>query len=197
MSIKFPRRASKWSITPRWILWGFGGLLLAGIIHIAVVLSVPAFVPHTPYERIGSFGADRAFRMLPPVLPRSEPLSDLDPSMRHAICRYSLEDGPLQIRAFAPSPFWSVGLFNEQGQVTYSLNDRTSDGDTVTMLVITPQQLAILRENPPEELEEMIVVETQDTKGFALLRAFVPSNAHLPRISKALSSASCSDLSGA
>ncbi|KZK81666.1 hypothetical protein PsW64_02254 [Pseudovibrio sp. W64] len=181
-------------ISPRWILWGVGGLLVAGIIHVAIVLSVPAYVPHSPYERVGGFGADRSFQMLPPILPRSEPLPDLDPSMRHAICRYSLENGPLIVSAVAPSPFWSLGLFNEKGQVTYSLNDKTSEGEAVRMLVLTPQQLSILRENPPEDLEEMIVVETNELRGFALFRAFAPSNAYLPQISAALRSATCSDL---
>ncbi|GHB19617.1 membrane protein [Pseudovibrio japonicus] len=181
-------------ISPRWILWGIGGLLVAGIIHVSIVLSVPGYVPDSPYDRVGGFGADRNFQVLPPILPRSEPLPDLDPSMRHAICRYSLENGPLIINTYAPSPFWSLGLFNENGQVTYSLNDKTSEGEAVRMLVLTPQQLSILRENPPDDLEEMIVVETDELKGFALFRAFVPSNAYLPQISQALHSATCSDL---
>ncbi len=181
-------------ISPRWILWGLAGFFLAGIVHVAVVLNVPSYVPHSPYERVGEFGADRSFQVLPPILPRSEPLPDLDPSMRHAICRYSLEDGPLIISSHAPSPFWSLGLFNEKGQVAYSLNDKTSEGEAVHMLVLTPQQLSILRENPPENLEEMIVVETNELKGFALFRAFVPSNAHLPQISEALRAATCADL---
>ncbi|SDQ88610.1 DUF1254 domain-containing protein [Pseudovibrio sp. Tun.PSC04-5.I4] len=184
-------------ISPRWILWGIGGLFVAGIIHVAILLNVPGYVPHSPYERVGSFGMDRSFQVLPPILPRSEPLPDLDPSMRHAICRYSLENGPLVVRAVAPSPFWSLGLFNEKGQVTYSLNDRTSEGEVVTMLVLTPQQLSILRENPPDNLEEIIVVETNELKGFALFRAFVPSSAYLPRIAEALRSATCSGLPNA
>lgn len=97
----------------------------------------------------------------------------LDPTMLHATCRFALADGPLMIEAALPPPFWSFALFNAKGQAIYSLNDRTSgNGGRLEALVLTSEQLAILRENPPIGLEDMIVIETDETSGYALLRAF-------------------------
>ncbi|MDD7909157.1 MULTISPECIES: hypothetical protein [Pseudovibrio] len=189
--MRFPHRLRRELMSPRWYLWGLAGLLVGGIIHILIVLSVPTQVPFNIFDKVARFGPDRQFHMLPPVLPRTEPLVDLDPAMRHAICRYQLDEGPILVRAEVSSPFWSVALFNREGQTIYSLNDRTADKGEISMLVITQQQLAILRENPPADLEEMIIIETEEVDGFALLRAFVPSAAYEPQVLDGLERAEC------
>ncbi|MTI17071.1 hypothetical protein E1162_07440 [Rhodobacteraceae bacterium RKSG542] len=181
---------------PRWFLWGLAGLIGAGIIHVVIVLSVPSQVPYSTHEKVAGFGPDRQFHVLPPVLPRTEPLPDLDPSMRYAICRYSMDDGPVKISVSIPSPFWSIALFNDEGQTVYSLNDRTSDDRALTMLILSKEQLSILRENPPIDLEEMIIIETDKDQGYALVRAFLPSEAYLPQLSGALEAAICTSYDG-
>ncbi|OKL43213.1 DUF1254 domain-containing protein [Pseudovibrio exalbescens] len=187
----YTHRVLKELKSPRWYLWGLAGLLVGGIIHIIIVLSVPAQVPFNLFDKVGQFGPDREFHILPPVLPRTEPLADLDPTMRHAICRYHLDQGPVLMRTGIASPFWSIALFNREGQTIYSLNDRTADRGEISMLVITREQLAILRENPPAELEEMIIIETEELEGFALVRAFVPGAAYEPRVMEGLAQAEC------
>jgi uncharacterized membrane protein len=59
------------------------------------------------------------------------------------------------------------------------------------MLVLTTEQLSILRENPPENLEDLIVIETDEISGFALLRAFVPHPSKADTVDKALMAADC------
>ena len=93
--------------------------------------------------------------------------------MLHAACRFDLTDGPLKIVAALPPPFWSFALFNARGEAIYSLNDRTSGNDgMLDVLVITTEQLSVLREDPPPGLEDLIVIETTETLGYALLRSF-------------------------
>ncbi len=50
----------------------------------------------------------------------------------------------------------------------------TSGEGKLAMLVLTSAQLSILRESPPDDLESLIVIETQDEHALALLRAYVP-----------------------
>ncbi|MCA1244591.1 hypothetical protein LC092_19265 [Stappia stellulata] len=149
------------------------GLLLGGIIHVVVVMSVPHFVPVTAYARVAAFGPDGMFNRLPDTRAGAEPLPMLDPMMLHAACRFDLTDGPLKIVAALPPPFWSFALFNARGEAIYSLNDRTSGNDgMLDVLVITTEQLSVLREDPPPGLEDLIVIETTETLGYALLRSF-------------------------
>lgn len=169
-------------------------LSLAAIVHILVVLTIPQNVKHNAYDNASRFGPDRNFNLLPDVKPGAEPLPALDPAMKHAVCRFQLGDGPVLFSANVPVPFWSMGLFNAAGEAVYSLNNRTAGSDTLSMLVLTPEQLSILRENPPENLEDLIVIETEAIQGFALLRAFVPHPGEEKRIDAALQQAECSGL---
>lgn len=166
-------------------------LCLAGIVHILVVLTIPDNVSHSAYGNAARFGPDGQFNLLPDVVPGAEPLPALDPAMKHALCRFKLDQGPLLFSASIPAPFWSMGLFNAAGETVYSLNNRTAGAETLSMLVLTPEQLSILRENPPEDLDDLIVIETDYTEGFALLRAFVPHPSEAGEIDAALQRASC------
>jgi len=166
-------------------------LSLAAIVHILVVLTIPQNATHSAYSNAARFGPDRAFNLLPDVVPGAEPLPGLDPAMKHALCRYQLDDGPVLFTASIPVPFWSMGLFNTRGDTIYSVNNRTAGSETLSMLVLTTEQLSILRENPPENLDDLIVIETENTEGFALLRAFVPHPSEAGQIGRALHAASC------
>lgn len=177
-----------------WTIGLLATLCVAGIVHILVVLTIPRNVSHSAYVKIADFGPDRSFALLPEVIPGDEPLPSLDPAMKHASCRFQLDDGPIQFTATIPAPFWSIGLFNDAGEAVYSLNNRTAGAETLSMLVLTPEQLSILRENPPENLEDLIVIETEDQNGFVLLRAFVPHPSEADRISTALQAATCRGL---
>lgn len=166
-------------------------LCLAAIIHILVVLSIPKNVEHRAYDRIQEYGPDRQFNVLPDVKPGQEALPDLDPAMKHATCRFQLEEGPVLFDASIPASFWSIGLFNSAGEAVYSLNNRTAGADRLQMLILTSEQLSILRENPPENLEDLIVIETETKAGFALLRAFIPHPTKADTVQSALKAARC------
>ncbi|QDG76993.1 hypothetical protein [Labrenzia sp. PHM005] len=164
---------------------------LAAVIHILVVLTIPLNVKHGAYDDVQRYGPDRQFNVLPDVKPGAEPLPGLDPAMKHAICRFQLANGTVFFDAELPVPFWSIGIFNEAGEAVYSLNNRTAGADRLSMLLITPEQLSILRENPPENLEDLIVIETKETSGIALLRAYIPHPTRANAIEAAMSQATC------
>jgi len=181
------------SLSPRFSLTVglLSTLCLAAIIHILVVLGIPHNVQHSAYDNAAAYGPDRRFNLLPDVEPGQEALPDLDPAMKHAVCRFRLADGPVLFDASIPVSFWSIGLFNAAGETVYSLNNRTAGAERLSMLVLTTEQLSILRENPPENLEDLIVIETDEISGFALLRAFVPHPTRSEEVDRALMAASC------
>ncbi|WP_321341854.1 hypothetical protein [Breoghania sp.] len=175
----------------RTALWVLGGLLLGGIIHIFAVILAPDYTSGDAWARLERFGPEARFNVLPAVKPGSEPLPMLDPTMAHAVCRFSLADGPVRLDATLLDTFWSFSLFNRRGETTYSFNDRTSGEGKLAMLVLSSSQLAMLRENPPSDLESLIVIETEDDEVFAMLRAFVPDPRETDMIDAALNRAIC------
>jgi uncharacterized membrane protein len=176
----------------RTLLYILGGLLLGGIIHIAVILLLPDFANRDAWTSIGRFGPDGHFHLLPMSEPGTEPLPYLDPRMAYAACRFSLEDGPIRIKAAMPDDFWSIALFNRRGSNVYSLNDRTAERSDIDIVVATTLQMAQLRENPIAALDQAIVIEVPITRGFALVRAFVADPTLLSRAETALRAADCS-----
>ena len=175
----------------RTILFLVGGLLLGGIIHIAVVFMVPYYADRDAWAQMHQFGRDDQFHVLPLPQAGSEPLKSLDPWMLHAVCRFSLADGPVRITAALPDDFWSIAIFDRRGRNMYSLNDRSAEHTRLDLAVITPVQMAQLRQDPPPSLETAIVIELPIEEGFALLRVFVPDETKFDAAANAVRSADC------
>jgi uncharacterized membrane protein len=175
----------------RTLLFVIGGLMLAGIIHIATVIMVPYFATNDAWAEMRRFGRAGAFHTLPQAEAGSEPLASLDPRMLYAVCRFSLEEGPVRIQASLLDDFWSLAIFDRRGRNAYSLNDRSADRAQLDLAIITPVQMAQLRQDPPEALETSIVIELPIDEGLALLRVFVADETLLPEARAALDAADC------
>ena len=168
-----------------------GGLLLGGIIHIAIVFLVPFYASNDAWARIQAFNAELRFHVLPQSAPDAEVLTSLDPRMMHAVCRFDLESGPVRITVAFPRTFWSIAVFDRRGRNVYSLNDGSADRSDLDLALITPVQMALLRQDPPESLETAIIVERAMEQGFVLLRAFVADQSAAGGIRAALARAAC------
>jgi uncharacterized membrane protein len=174
----------------RLALYLLGGLLLGGIIHVAVVLLVPRFATRDAYEALARLGPDDIFHAVPAKGPDA-PIAGLDPHMAYAACRFSLAERPLHLRAPMTWDFWSAAVFDDRGNNLYSLNDRTAGRRDLDLVVATPLQLIRLRENPQPALDNAIVVELPMSAGFVLLRAFISDPTLQAEVRKALSEADC------
>lgn len=168
-----------------------GGLLLGGIIHIAIVFMVPYFASNDAWAQMQRFGRDGQFQALPAPEAGAEPLVSLDPQMVQAVCRFNLGGGPVRVQAAFPDDFWSVAVFDRRGRNVYSLNDRAAERSKLDMAILTSVQMAQLRQDPPASLETAIVLELPIESGFVLLRVFVPDNSTRPAAMAALKGASC------
>ncbi|PLX39049.1 MAG: hypothetical protein C0606_00440 [Hyphomicrobiales bacterium] len=175
----------------RTLLFALGGLVLGGIIHIVVVLLVPGYAPADAWTRINDLTERERFTVLRYETGESDAVPMLDPLMRHAVCRFSIEAAPIRVRATIPGDFWSVALFNSGGENVYSINNDSVGSTSLDMLVLTVDQLAQLRENPPDDLDQMLIIESADDRGFVLLRAFVPDPSMEGSISVAMNEARC------
>jgi len=165
------------------------GLILACIIHLAIVLMVPVFgqkdvarqiSSDTPQTRFVTNNASGAV-----ILPHS------DPFFKTVSCRFDLERAGLVIDGEDTDVFWSAAIFNSSGRVVYSLNKRTSIANQLKMIVVNPVQMARLRQFQPELLETSIVVETQHEEGFAVVRVLQRDESHQGSVEQFVSSLNC------
>lgn len=151
------------------------GLVLGGIIHIVTVLGIPHVAENDALTRIVRFGPDYRFNPVPRPGSGTETLPLIDPAFAQFVCRFDLDAGPVRIRAAMPDTFWSVAVFDGRGVNAYNLNDRAVGQKPLDLLVASADQIAQIRENPPADFNDIIIVDWHDAEGFALLRVFAPT----------------------
>lgn len=175
----------------RTLLFILGGILLGLIIHIGIIFTVPYFASRDAWAQMHRFGPDGQFHVLPVPKPGAEPLASLDPRMAQAVCRFTLANGPIRVQATLPNEFWSIAIFDRRGRNIFSINDRSAERSQLDLAIITPVQMAQLRQDPPPALETAIVLEAPIDVGFALLRTFVPDDSLADQVAASLHDADC------
>ena len=166
------------------------GLIGAAVLHLLIVLSVPHFSNRDAYTRALSEGTQNRFHLLDDTLEKAE-LGSGDPFMRVAVCTFDLETMLLRLEAFGAVPFWSVAIFDRASNEIFSMNDRTSAGGVLDITLATPVQLADIRKVLPQSLAQSILVESAQSKGYAVLRTMVPQPSFVEEAERFLGEAKC------
>ncbi len=178
----------------RILYFGACGLVLAGIVHIAIILLIPTLGKRDAAKQIVDSLPELQFVELSKN--SAVKIAAADPFFELAVCRFKLQEAGVQITGNDLPSFWSAAVYDGKGRVIYSMNDRTAIGKKLQILVVNPIQMAALRQLQPEELETSIVVETPIQEGFILLRAFVRDPTQKSRSEAFLNFARCSQYTG-
>jgi len=175
---------------PRVLFVILTGLVGAALLHLVIILSLPYFSEKDAYTRVLAEGSRHIFHRLPDVRDRAGLVQD-DPFMELSACAYDISQGPIRIYARGDVPFWSLGIYDAASNEVFSINDRTSSGGILDVVLATPAQLTLLRKALPETINESILVETQRADGYVVLRTMVPQDSFVPAASAFLSEAIC------
>ncbi|TPQ49772.1 hypothetical protein C2U72_16820 [Prosthecomicrobium hirschii] len=167
------------------------GLVLGGIIHIVTVLGLPRFAADDAFTRVAGYGPDYRFNPIPRPGSGTPTLPLLDPAFAQYVCRFDLEDGPVRIRGAMPDTFWTVAVFDGHGVNTYNLSDRSFGQKPLDILVADAEQIAQIRENPPADFNDLIIVDWKADDGFAVLRIFAPNASDQRDADASIAKATC------
>lgn len=148
-------------------------LVLAGIVHIAIVLLIPRYGTQDAYAVLSRQTDQWSFTRLENTAQVS-PLADFDPFFAYGVCRFDLRENGLWIEGSSVETFWSATVLDEDGTVVYSLNSRTSIDGKLNLVLLDPVRILRLREIQPTEIENSIVVEANIAKGFLVVRFLQP-----------------------
>ena len=190
MSVLGIGRSREW---PRLRLGGVatfvvGTLLAAGAVHICAILLVPMFAKADGWSRLIPFAGEDRFSEIPTA---SGEVAGLDPLFVNGACRLNLAEAPAGITVDARDRFWSVALYDPNGAIVFSLNDRTAIEGRLDMIVVDPAQSAKLKRAPSEEIEMTIVAESPSNDLIALLRLFAPTRTAQEDARRILARAEC------
>ncbi|MEZ5872394.1 MAG: hypothetical protein R3D32_11265 [Nitratireductor sp.] len=174
----------------RGIYYALCTLVVAGIVHIAVVLLVPEFGTKDAYAMISGKLAPLDFK---PVNNKDSALklSDIDPFFSYGACSFELSNTSVKMTAPKIDTFWSATLVDEDGTVIYSLNSRTAIDNKLDLMVLNPVQILRLREAQPAEAESAIIIEADVKAGFIVLRVLRPNESWNEETQNFLKSVKC------
>lgn len=176
-------------------------LVVAGIVHIAVVLLVPANAGRDAWAKLAAVAPPDRFTTI--ALPdgrlsRTPPLPGLDPRFGVAACPFDLRRGPLAIGSGEGAqdvPFWSVAIYDRLGRSVYSFNDRTAIDGRLDIVIATTTQQTRLRDEALDEVEGAVLVRADIAEGFALVRAMAPDETWTPKVEAFIAAARCRTIS--
>lgn len=175
----------------RTLLWLAGGALLGGVIHISVILTLPALAEQSVWTRLADLPADNAMIILPPAGVGAADALGLDPALVYGLCRIDLAEGPAYVSGRLPDAFWSVALFDPAGLVTYSTTNRDGIGQTLELGIFNSGQTRLLARQQLDIAEGTLVVESTQDRLLALIRLAPPHQAVRARFEQELHKISC------
>lgn len=166
------------------------GLLGAGIVHIAVLLLVPAYSLRDAWSTLDQRSDYYVATRLDP--PGAEPLvGSVDPLFSAVACRFSLDGNVVRVHGEGEVPYWSISIYDRAGQNIFSFNDRSSSAGQLDFVVATPVQMIELRNAMPQEFDHSVFVEADLDEGIVVVRAFTPDPSWEPTVSGYLSAIAC------
>lgn len=175
----------------RFLLWLVGGVVLGGIIHIIVILTLPALAEQSVWSRVAPLEADNAMVILPKVVAGEPNPLGLDPEMVYGLCRVDLAQGPAYVSGVLPDAFWSVALFNPSGIVTYATTNRDGIGQTLELGIFNAAQTRLLAQQELDIAEGLLVVEAAGDQLLILVRLAPPHQVMRTRFEQELAEVEC------
>jgi uncharacterized membrane protein len=172
----------------RWLFPIAVGLVLAGLVHIATLLALPTLAPKNIYARLAQLGPDDAFHIVPVTAEGKPLLPFLDPAFLHAICRYDLSDGPLQLHVPVSTTYASLSLYDADGLPFFAINERSATEGALELIV---QEEPADEDDDQDESDQTTTVAAPQSRGFAVLRALVPAPDRIGEIRELFENASC------
>lgn len=151
------------------------GLILAGLVHISIVLLIPKLGTRDAWAFLSNRTDLFAFTRLKPEESGSA-ITEVDPFFTYGVCRFELSEAPLKMEGPLTTTFWSASVFDENGSVIYSLNNRTAIDNKLDLLIVNPLQTLELQEAQPVDVESSVVIEAGIEKGFVIIRVLEPDN---------------------
>lgn len=178
----------------RTLLWVLAGLILGGIVHLSVILSMPALATRDVWSRITALNALDRPVILPAVLPGEPNPLRLDPELTYAVCQINLAESPGVVSGVLPNAFWSVAVFNRSGTIVYSTTNRDGIGQSLDLGIFNPAETRLLAQQQLDTAEGLLIVESRTDDVFVVVRLAPPHPAMRARYEAALTDLVCGNI---
>lgn len=167
------------------------GLVGAGIVHIVVLFLLPHYTERDAWSQLSAASEFYTVTHIGGSAATTPLVRSVDPLFSAVACRFDLTDGVLHVTASGRAPFWSMSVYDRNGQNIFSFNDRTTSDGSVDFVVLTPVQTIEVRKALPEEFVDAVFVEADIDQGIVVIRAFVPDRTWRTAVGRFLEGVNC------
>lgn len=167
-------------------------LIGAAIIHISIILLIPYYTDQTAWNGLGEMETDYRFQR---VNTSSATTTDSDPFFIKTACRFDLSEAPIHISG--PShglPFWSMSLYNRQGDNVFSVNDSISPDKDINIIITKPQTSTLIKAKLDQISSQTIVLEQDIKEGIVMLQTYIPDHSWQKNVDDFIQELSCQPL---
>lgn len=186
-------------VTPRGriLLATLCGLVLAGLVHIAVVLAIPGLSEADALSRART-GRNLGHPMAVHTLATGEDpapaeawLPIPDPAVAVGVCAYDLADGPMRVSARAGALMLSLAVHGRRGAF-YAVTDQAAVRGALDLVILTRAQYdeALANEDENDVSRDVRIVATE-AEGYVVVRVIAALPSQRPGANAAVQAVSC------
>lgn len=173
------------------------GLVLAGIVHIATVLAIPALSESDALSRArASEALDHPLRIYTLATgdnpaPAEAWLPIPDPAVAVGVCAYDLEEGPMRVSARTGPLALSLAVHGRRGSF-YAVTDQAAVRGALDLVILTRAQYdeALANDDENEPSRDVRIV-APETRGFVVMRVVAGLPSQRPAANEAVQAVSC------
>ncbi|GJD94099.1 DUF1254 domain-containing protein [Methylobacterium iners] len=181
----------------RFLLATLCGLVLAGLVHIAVVLAIPTFSEADALSRARTGASlDHAMRVHT-LATGSEPapaeawLPIPDPAVAVGICAYDLNEGPLRVSARTGPLMLSLAVHGRRGAF-YAVTDQAAVRGGLDLVVLTRAQYdEVLANEDENEVSRDVRIVAPEREGYVVVRVIAGLPSQRAGANEAVQAVSC------
>jgi len=167
-------------------------VVLAGLIHVVAVLTLPVLAPRNAHARLAGLGPENTIIQLPALKPGQQIMPNMAPDVRYAMCLFDLSEGPVHVRANIADELWLIAFYTPIGENFYTVIGADMKSGNVDLVVTTKDQaVEDITTDSPEALENLIVVNSPVSEGVALIRAPLAGPSRSAEAARALEATYC------
>lgn len=170
-----------------------GIALLSALIHLAVVLSLPSLAPKSAWARVSALTDPNRMVVLPAASPAHQSLPLMAPDVRYAVCRFNLEEGPVQLSTQILDGLWLITFYTPGGENFYAITGRELKRSQIEFIISRKDKLGFKAgASLLDDIEDLVLVDSPVREGIAVIRAPLLGPSYAQQTEAALGRGTCS-----
>ena len=147
--------------------------VVAALVHLIVVLFMPAVATRDAFARLAPLGAVDETVPLPRASPGERSFPYADPAVAWAFCRYDLGSGPIRVTAPVGRAFASISFHTGRGLLFYALTDKAATHGVIDAVLATRDDVRALEAHDDEDDPSRdLRIAAPAREGFVVMRVF-------------------------